>query len=763
MGVLPAAILAIILAVYFTNSRLMEVKELFEEKEKNLAIAVAKSSVYGVFSGDTQLLTNIINSVIVDPDVLSIEITDNKNKQLVHITKNNQKTPLKDIIETTQTIEIEPAANDDEMGDVFFGSITKTNIIGHLTIRSSINGIKKRQSEILLNSSYITLFSLLIIAFIAHRIGKTIGQPILSLSEDVIKIKKGQYKLPERTFTNQDEISLLSQGIRDMAHELETNQFQQQRKIHDATRELERQNLQLLTAHKKITKISDAKSTFVSHISHEIRTPLNGIIGFLDIIEQTPLTDEQQKLVQASITSSKNLHQIINDVLDLAQLEAGKVRINKTNFPLKSTIQDSLTTLTIQASNNNVIIDLNYDESLPAVIHQDPIKLNQIILNLVGNAIKFSPNSTVTVKVQPHAEYSKKIDICVIDHGIGISEDNLSELFKEFTQFDVTTFDKGSGLGLAITQNIISALNGTLHVNSTLGQGTTFQFYLPYTSVKDSYSTINQNSTSSPILSDLTGINILAADDNDINRLLLTHLLEKQKAIVHCVNDGQQALDAASQKKYDLLLFDLRMPYKHGHEVLRDIRIDEQHVNYSTPAIAITAHVTSGIERANHINNFDGYLVKPIDRLELLNLVQQLLDNELTPFSIPAAAPPTSIPALQTFDLKAALTSMGNDIVLVEQMINKFIANLPAQLKTFKDELANDNNDTAADIVHQIHGSAAYCGTTLLKSSAKILEEALRDSSSNINDETISDFIHQAERLIAMEKDILSIIKESPN
>ena len=765
LGVLPAAILAIILAVYFTSSRLTEMYDLFQEKEINLAVALANSSVHGVFSGDKESLTQSISSFVQEKDVLVITITDDQNRQLAQVQKQFSSKSNNDSVITKRPIRINPISDSDELGELFFKTDNKSDIIGFVTLQSSLKNINQRENDILLNSLYITLLSLLIIAIIAYRIGKAIGQPILNLTNDVTQIKKGQYKLSPHRFSTHDEISILSLGIRDMAHEIETNQFRQRRKIREATQELEKQNLQLSTAQKSIIKSAEAKSKFISHISHEIRTPLNGIIGFLDFIEQTTLTKEQQKLVNASIISSKNLHQIINDVLDLAQLEAGKVKITKKIFHLKSMMENTLSTLAILATENNAVIDYQHDSALPAYISQDPTKLGQILLNLVSNAIKFSPNSTITVQLKLHDELPDQLDCSVIDKGVGISKQNHKELFKEFSQFESSSYEKGSGLGLSITQKIIAALNGKITVKSSIGKGSTFQFSVPFLSAAPPISKSPINGLWNTAYLSLSGINILVADDNEINRQLLIHLLEKQNATVECANDGKQAYEAAQQKRYDLILLDLRMPFKMGHEVLADIRSSELQLNHSTPAIAITAHVTSGVERANHINNFDGYLVKPIDHNELLHLICQLLNDANYTQKLKADEPSSqhsSKQSLQVFDLQATLSSMGNNPILVEQIVTKFLTELPTQIQTLKSALAKDDAEQAAEIVHNIHGSAAYCGTTLLKSCSKVLEKSLRNNSTNKIKSEVDNFFNQTTQLITKKDDIISSIQKSP-
>ncbi|PHS71176.1 MAG: hybrid sensor histidine kinase/response regulator [Cycloclasticus sp.] len=764
LGVLPAALLAILLALYFTNSRINDVYQLFEEKNKNFAVAIAKSSVYGVFSGDKESLNTLINSITTEADIHSIKITDSRGVILASTLKNVRDIPFKDLISINEDINIDPIATSDGLDELLVGGNKTSDIIGKVTIMASRMGIKQRQQEILLNSIYLTLFSLCLIGYIAYKIGLAIAKPIHRLSDDVRRIKQGHYDLPPIQHNNDDEISTLANGIHAMAQEIDGHQRNLESEINHATQELRRQNEQLNSAQQQIVKSAEAKTRFISHISHEIRTPLNGIIGFLELLKSSSHSKEQEKLINGSLISSKNLHQIINEVLDLSQLQAGKVKISKVDFHLQNTINDSLAILSSQAESNGVTLEYIHDHDTPEFIHQDPIKFGQILINLVGNAIKFSPNSTVTISLKNNKPKQNHIELCVTDKGIGISASDTQELFKEFTQLDNSLSEQGTGLGLVITQLILDALQGSIYVESTLGKGSKFCFSLPYTDTKESYSPLSEVPIEAHAFADLSSLSVLVADDNEINRLLLSNLLERQNANVICVNDGQQAIDKSTTERFDILLFDLRMPNKTGDQALHAIRMQPNNPNYKTPAIAITAHITTGLERADHINAFDGYLEKPIDQIKFYKLIEQLLsehDFDVNPFlaehNEDGVGHQNSV-----FDDEISRKSMNADTQFILHILNKFFAELPEQLNSISHDVKQNELKNAAETAHKVHGSAAYCGTPLLKNASKQLETNLRNNKIVLIEESMGKFQNEVEKLLLLKDDIIRHIKKTP-
>ncbi|MBL4743335.1 MAG: response regulator, partial [Cycloclasticus sp.] len=718
------------------------------------------------YSGDIETIGAIINAVINEPDVISISIINNEGATLSQV-KSNIATPyfiLNPDKKIIKPIELKSFIQTDDFDSLLVGQTgQQKETIGYVELTLSYEAIKQRQLDILFNTVYITILLLLLIGIIAKFISAAISRPILKLTTDVNDISEGNYKPSAAYPTNQDEIATLDKGIREMARQITEHQEIMAKRVHEATQELRLQNDKLFEAQGAIVKAADAKSRFISHISHEIRTPLNGIIGFLEIIKKTQLDNEQTKLINASYLSSKNLNVIINEVLDFAQLGAGKIVINKSDFQLKQTVQDALMLLSPQAENNGVTLDYQHDTNAPEFINQDCIKFVQILTNLVGNAIKFSRNSTVTITLNVKPTQKNLLEVSIIDLGIGISEENIKLLFKEYSQLDHATSDQGTGLGLVITQQILNALQGEIKVKSTLGEGSTFSFTLPFTEVKDSYSAIDMPVADDTTLPDLTAKKILVADDNEINRLLLSNLLERQHAEVTCVNDGQQAIDIAEQQTFDLMLLDLRMPVKMGNEALFEIRNQPQNPNYKTPAVAITAHITSGEEQASHISSFDGYLIKPIDQNRFFSLVEQLLyehDYDTQPF-VPLAKDSNSAISNKSFDYELAKVSMNADHALMLIMFQKFFSELHKQNGTISQLIQQESISEAAEAVHKVHGSAAYCGTPLLKISSKQLEISLRENDIQNISSKHQKFSNDIETLLKSKGDILAMLKKS--
>jgi len=766
LGVLPAAIVAVTLSVYFTTTRLNDLYDLLHKTNQNLATSIAESSVNAVFTGNTEALNAILNNYQHEPNVLSIQITDAIGTTITQAHNPTLKAAPSSFAEKNiiQPIKLKGIVSSNEFDSLLVAKSNKNNdIIGYVSISIAYDSIQHRQQGILLNSFYITLTLLIIIGLITQYISNTLAKPIRGLASNVNKISHGSYTLTAIEYDSPDEISTLISGIMSMAVVIEDHQKISEHKVHLATQELRLQNNKLFSAQEALIKAARAKSKFVSHISHEIRTPLNGIIGFLEIITKTALNDEQKQLVRASLLSAKNLHIIINEVLDLAQLEAGKTRVNRSDFNLKETIENTLATLSVLAQGNDVNIEYRHDQNAPELINQDRVKLGQILLNLVGNAIKFSPNSTVIVSLRVDTAKKNQLEICIQDDGIGISERNLKKLFHAFSQVDEASSSQGTGLGLVITKHLLEVLNGNIQVKSTLGVGSIFCFYLPFSPAKQSalpLPSVEHNNTTLP---ELGPINVLVADDNEINRLLLTHLLEDQHAHVICANDGQQAVDLASKHDFDLMLLDLRMPFKMGNEALQEIRRCHKNRNRDTPAIAITAHITTGEERANHISAFDGYLVKPIDHAELFNLITQLLNEhspKTTPF-IQLHKNTGSINLSKVFDYVLASKSMNSDHHLMSIILNKFFTELPMQSEFILTDIHQGDFLAAAETVHKVQGSCAYCGASSLQAVAKQLEISLRNKNTTLVHNIHKKFIHEVDRLLSSKPQILHTLTAS--
>ncbi len=371
-----------------------------------------------------------------------------------------------------------------------------------------------------------------------------------------------------------------------------------------------RKRYELEEAAKKAEIVGQAKSSFLAVMSHEIRTPLNGVIGMIHCLKDMQLNAEQMKCVSVIENCSQTLINTLNDVLDLSKLEAGKFDIDCINFNLHALLQDIQALMTSRAQEKNLALNLDIRTSVPLYLHADPHRLQQVIINLISNAIKFTSTGSVKITAFVVETDQARLRIEVTDTGIGIDETTQKKLFQDFAQADGATARKygGTGLGLSISRQLITLMNGQIGVTSKYGAGSTFWFELPCIEAiaHDTDKTLH----TAPVAYH-QGIRILAADDNDINQLVLEKFLQKIGLKADVAKDGAQALQMAKDTRYNLILMDIEMPVMNGMEAASAIR--DLNVHYqSIPIIALTAN-SQPMQQAQYIKSgFRDYISKPI-------------------------------------------------------------------------------------------------------------------------------------------------------
>jgi len=489
-------------------------------------------------------------------------------------------------------------------------------------------------------------------------------------------------------------------------------------------RQFRRQHLlikELDVAEKKASVAAQTKENFLANMSHEIRTPLSGILGFTNLLLKRPLDATSTEFVSSIQRSGENLMAIINDILDLSKIEAGMMRITPGIFSINGLINSVETLFLEHVKEKGLTISSKVDASIPDTLTGDATRLTQILVNLIGNAIKFTQQGKINIEVYKKEQIENKVTLGfkISDTGIGIDKGKLNEVFERFNQGEdsVTRNYGGTGLGLSIVKNLIQLQNGNIEVTSEQGIGTTFHFYIPYVISQDQIS--SSAAVDTAYFKDRSNVplRVLVVDDNAINQSLMEHLLLQWNIDFDIVSNGLEAIEQLSHQKYELVLMDIQMPQMDGYTAAQQIR---EVLKLDIPIIAMTAHAMAGEREKCLSRGMNEYISKPIKEEELFKLIANFGLQELDQTKV---AVEETASRFQFLDLNYMRSISGGDITFEKTVTQQFIDHIPNHLQQLIAAYQKNDFVTVKLRAHDFKTSIAMMGLlNLLEEKLDILE-----------------------------------------
>ncbi|HRG57623.1 MAG TPA: ATP-binding protein [Bacteroidia bacterium] len=478
--------------------------------------------------------------------------------------------------------------------------------------------------------------------------------------------------------------------------------------------------LDLIQAKNDAEQATRVKSLFLSNMSHEMRTPMNAIIGLSDLLVEERLDTSVLEKIYSIKHSGENLLKIINEILDFSKVEAGKITLEQIDFDLEQVLEGVIKTLDFKAKAKGLIFNSFIEEGVPKLLVGDPYRLNQILLNLVGNAIKFTASGSVKIEVKLKIKNDTMVvlNFAVIDTGIGIAEDKQHLIFESFSQAQNDHSRKygGTGLGLSITKKLIELMGGELNLTSKDKQGSHFYFSIQY---KIGDEKIQNKEDQPELINHLDGISILLVEDNAMNQFVAFQILKKWNVIVESAINGKHALALLEKKEYDIILMDLQMPEMDGYETTELIRNPSSPVlNHRIPIVAVSADAfTETKERALALG-MNEFITKPINKTELFNCLNKLSKKE----GLKKQHTIKPLAYSEIINLGGIIKIAEGNIDFVEEILKLYLMELPVIMLEMRNFASESNWYAIVELIPKLKSIVSNLGLTAVRENINSIE-----------------------------------------
>ena len=612
----PALLLTLLLISFFTFVRIQDLRQELNHTGQLIANQLAPATEYGVISGNNEVLESLLKATLATPNVRFLEVQDSANRILAYVEQAADVHNRPHQVEVFQApVRLQRIAlNSDFFHDAkASNNVTSEDYLGRVIVGLSNDAFSQRQQEILFKAAILALFALLFTFVLARRLAGSLSAPIRDIGNAVKAIQQGDYKTP-LPIVDDTELGALSQHINNLAQALE-----------QASREQHQAMAQLIQTREEAEKANNAKSDFLAMMSHELRTPMNGVLGMLQLLETTDMTEEQIEYAALASESTEHLLKVINDILDFSRIERSELELEHIPFNLADLIGACAQSFQHSAAQRGLDLSLRIPEDMRDLqVQGDPTRIRQILVNLVGNALKFTERGRVSIEAQWQSlDHELLWFTCSVrDSGIGISSQSLELMFNAFQQADSSISRRygGTGLGLPIARTLAERMGGTLRAQSEEGLGSVFTLEIPLALYKQTAPPLTAPRAASGN-GHGEGRNVLLVEDNPVNQTVIEAMLRSLGFSVSVATDGAQAVRSAEGNDFEVILMDCRLPIIDGYEATRQIR--QLPGRGKVPIIALTANALQGDRETCLSAGMNDYLAKPFKRNDLQQILQR--------------------------------------------------------------------------------------------------------------------------------------------
>jgi len=647
-------------------------------------------------------------------------------------------------------------------------------LLGHVVLRSNFDSLNKKLHHYIFILLGLFALTFLIALYLSSQLQRVITRPILYFANFIHDVTDSRIHNTKAVKESEDELGHLIDAFNIMLEQLnlsfKTRDDAQRALSHHLNHLQEIIHEQTLDLQKSLDIADSAnrsKSDFLANMSHEIRTPMNAIVGMTHLVKSTQLSEKQRYYINKIDISTQILMSIINDILDYSKIESGKMLLDNTVFLLDDLMVYVIDSVSIKAQQKQIELSFIIGSNVPRHLVGDSLRLGQILLNLVSNAVKFTETGNILVKIELNNQIENRVDLhfSVSDTGIGLSPQQIDRLFQPFSQADSSITRKygGTGLGLSICKQLAELMNSEIHITSIEGKGSVFSFDLILSiapeKLMDTNSMIKHTDTTSP---HYKLQRVLLVEDNEINREVAIELLTSMNLEVIIASNGQEGLELAKNKHFDLILMDIQMPVMDGITATQLIRAEKS--LQSIPIIAMTANALTSDYEKSIAAGMNDHLSKPIEMEKLITTLNRWLRIDISMKNAPKMHN-TSFPnTLEPFNLEKAAQLTNENNELLHHLLLSFAKryqDAPRQLRQFID---TKNFTEIEHVAHSIKGVAGTLAAQELKEAASALEIAVRDHRYDLIDDLVNRLVIELNPAIEATKSLPalpSVVKET--